>query len=412
MKLFRALAAAACLAFALPACDSGGDDTTGDEQNATAASGTFEIFKDQGGQYRFQLLAKNGERILASQGYTSRTGAKNGIKSVQTNGATKAKYTIETADNGEHYFNLKAGNGQVIGTSETYTTKSNAQAGVDAVIRALASASTADAEAGAARFETFKGQDNKTYFRLRAANGQIVLSSQGYASKSSAESGIATVKKNGIDATRFDVFEGVNGQHTFRLKAGNGQIIGRGEMYASKSNAFRATESIRDLIRELSAVGDATDTEVENEIVRAADGIWYSTEGDYPFTYVKASQSSADGITEELVREAFGALVDADEDADKPMASLYAMEESWEDWKNDKHACYDDGDTSPEYIEGCAKMRNFEQVLESNLRDVKVFYFGRIQRNGRVDGVAVSVFIVGYTPDGNLAGVKSLAIWT
>ena len=392
LNVFRALAAAACLAFALPACDSGDDDTTGDEQNATAASGSFEIFQSEDGQFRFQLLAKNG------------------IKSVQTNGASKAKYTVETADNGEFYFNLKAGNGQVIGTSETYTTKSSAQGGVDAVIRALASASTADAAAGAVRFETFKGQDAKTYFRLRAANGQIVLSSQGYASKSSAESGIATVKKNGIDASRFDVFEGVNGQHTFRLKSGNGQIIGRGEMYASKSGAFAAVERIRDLIRQLAAVGDVTDVDLQSEVTRVSEGLWYMSESDYPFSFVRATD--AEVVSEAAVREAFAAAVDADPDADKPMADLFSMQATWEEWKGQMHSCADPNDDSPEGLEQCSKMRNLEQVLESNLEDIQVFYFGADGAPGSVDGTAVSIFIVGTTPEGSLAGVRTIAIWT
>ncbi len=411
-RFFRALAAAACFAFALPACDSGGDDTTGDEQNATAATGSFELFQGDDGQFRFQLLARNGERILASQGYASRTGAKNGIKSVQTNGANKARYVVETADNGEFYFNLKAGNGQVIGVSETYTTKSNAQAGVDAVVRALASASTVDALAGAIRFESFKGQDGKTYFRLRAGNGQIVLSSQGYASKSGADGGISTVKKNGVDASRFDVFEGVNGQHTFRLKAGNGQIIGRGEMYASKSNAFRAAERVRELLRELTQVGDATDTDFQGEVSRASEGLWYTSESDYPFTFVRDEQSAEGGITEELVRDSFGALVDADSSADKPMADLFAMEATWDAWKGQLHSCADPNDDSPEGLAQCSKMRNLEQVLEANLHDVKVFYFGANGEPGSVDGTAVSIFIVGYTAEGNLAGVRTIAIWT
>jgi len=411
-RLFRALAATACLAFALPACDGGGEDTTGDEQNATAATGTFEIFQGADGQFRFQLLAKNGERILASEGYTSRSGAKNGIKSVQTNGANKARYAVETADNGEFYFNLKSGNGQVIGTSETYTSKSNAQAGVDAVVRALASASTADALAGAVRFETFKGKGGKTYFRFRAANGQIVLSSQGYASKSSADSGIATVKKNGIDASKFDVFEGANGQHTFRLKAGNGQIIGRGEMYASKSNAFRAAETVRELLRELTQAGDATDTDFEGEVTRSSEGLWYMSESDYPFTFVRNPSAENAEVSEELVRDAFASVVDADSDADKPLADLFAMEATWDAWKGQLHSCADPNDDSPEGLAQCSKMRNLEQVLEANLEGIKVFYFGADGEPGSVDGTAVSIFIVGYTPEGSLAGVRTIAIWT
>ena len=54
------------------------------------------------------------------------------------------------------------------------------------------------------------------------------------------------MKKNGVDASNFDVVEGANGQHTFRLLAQNGQVIGRGEMYASKSGALRGADTVRD----------------------------------------------------------------------------------------------------------------------------------------------------------------------
>ena len=57
-------------------------------------------------------------------------------------------------------------------------------------------------------------------------------------------------------------------------------------------------------------------------------------------------------------------------------------------------------------------MRNLEQVLEANLTDVHVFYFGANRSAGKVDGIGVSVFIIGRTPAGTLAGVRTLAIWT
>lgn len=409
MTLVRRLAAALLLAIAVPACD-GDTGPAADTQDATAASGRFETFVGEDGRHYFHLLAKNGERILASQGYATADAAESGIAAVKKNGADDARYAVLLADNGEHYFNLRSSNGKVIGTSETYVSKSNAERGVAAVKRAIAQAIEAEAEAGDVRFETVKGSDGKTYVHLRAANGQIVLQTQGYGSKTAAQKGIAAIQAAAVHADRFEVFEGEDGQHTFRLTATNGEILGRGEMYATKSNAYRAAARVRELVRELTAIDDPTDGELAGEVARVSEGLWYMSESDYPFTFVTADGAPPQEITEALVREQLGALVDADPDADKPMADLVSMNESWDEWKSAEHSCYDTSDETS--LAQCTKMRALEQVLEANLDDLRVFYFGSRGEQGMVDGIAVSVFIVGWTPEGTLAGVRTLAIWT
>ena len=405
-RFLRTLTAGFVLALATPACDTA---EVGDEQNATATAGRFETFVGEDGQHYFQLLAKNGEKVLRSEGYTSLASAKKGITSVKKNGTSASRYQIVEADSGELYFNLLATNGQVIGTSEMYASKSNAQKGVEAVIGALQNATSAAAEAGGTRFETFKGADKKTYFRLRAENGQIVLQSQGYSSKSAAQGGIDSVSENGLDASRYEIVEGVDGQHTFRLEAGNGQVIARGEMYASKSNANRGADRVREMLREMAGEGEATDEEIRVEVEAAASGLFYISESDYPFTYVNAAATGTD-VTEAAVRAAFASIVNADEDADKPMAELFAMESTWQEWKQAEHNCADPND--PDAMDQCNKMRSVEQVLESNLDGIKVFYFGGDGEPGSVDGIGVSVFIVGRSASGRLVGVRTLAIWT
>lgn len=408
MNRLRALACTLLMTFAAVGCDEGAE--TSDTQDVTSATGRFEIFAGEDGQSYFQLIAKNGERLLRSQGYASRSGAKSGIASVTKNGKLEARFELLVADNGEHYFNLRAGNGQVIATSELYTSEASAERGVDAVISALAAPSTADAETGT-RFETFVGRDGKTYFRLRAQNGQIVLQSQGYSSKSGAQGGISSVKTHGVDATRFEIFEGADGQHTFRLTASNGKIIARGEMYASKSNALRGADRVRELLREMAGKGEPSDSELQAEIERAVEGLTYMSESDYPYAFVEAQLGDPEApIDEATVRELFASVVEADPDADKPMAELVGEVRTWQDWKDAEHGCSDPED--PVMQELCVKTRGLESVLESNLSDVQVFYFGARGEPGSVDGVGVSIFIVGRTPAGTLAGVRTLAIWT
>ena len=83
-------------------------------------AGWYELGSNDKGQFSFVLKAGNGEVILRSEQYESKASAENGIKSVQTNSAVDARYDRKEASDGRAYFNLKAGNHQVIGTSQMY----------------------------------------------------------------------------------------------------------------------------------------------------------------------------------------------------------------------------------------------------------------------------------------------------
>jgi uncharacterized protein YegP (UPF0339 family) len=83
-------------------------------------AGKFELFKDKAGEFRFRLKAGNGETILASEGYKQRASAMNGIESVKKNAADDGRFERKDSTSGKPMFNLKAKNGQVIGTSELF----------------------------------------------------------------------------------------------------------------------------------------------------------------------------------------------------------------------------------------------------------------------------------------------------
>lgn len=240
------------LAFALTACgpaDATIDETTGEETGdisaELASSSRFETFKGKDGDFYFHLIAGNGEKVLQSQGYSSLSAAKAGVDSVKTNGLNAIRYLTREAVDGSHYFVLTATNGRIIGLSEMYASKSNAERGATTVQTVLKTVvATNPAAAGDTRFESFKGLDNKYYFHLKANNGQIVLQSQSYSSKSGATSGINSVRTNGANAARFEVRQAADGHSYFVLKAANGQIIGVSEMYESKSNAERGITAV------------------------------------------------------------------------------------------------------------------------------------------------------------------------
>lgn len=97
--------------------------------------GKYEVFKDRKGEFRFRLKAANGEKILASEGYASRSGALNGIKSVKNNARLKSRFDRRQAKNGKHYFVLKAGNHQIIGQSEMYNSTAAMENGIASVMK-------------------------------------------------------------------------------------------------------------------------------------------------------------------------------------------------------------------------------------------------------------------------------------
>jgi uncharacterized protein len=96
-------------------------------------AGWFELDKSKDGQFRFTLKAGNGEVILTSELYKAKPSALNGIASVQTNSPMDSRYVKASAKNGKAFFNLKAGNSQVIGTSQMYGSEAARDAGIASV---------------------------------------------------------------------------------------------------------------------------------------------------------------------------------------------------------------------------------------------------------------------------------------
>lgn len=96
------------------------------------------------GDFQFNLLADNNQVILTSQGYASKASCENGIESVRTNSADDNRFERLTASNGKFYFNLKASNGQVVGSSQMYESASGRDNGIDSVKRNAPTATVDD----------------------------------------------------------------------------------------------------------------------------------------------------------------------------------------------------------------------------------------------------------------------------
>ena len=103
-------------------------------------------------------------------------------------------------------FDLKATNGEVIATSEVYKTKASCLAGVKSVAKNAPVANVEDQtiegceKEKCPKFELYTDKAGEFRFRLKATNGQVIATSEGYVAKKSCENGIESVKKNAVDA--------------------------------------------------------------------------------------------------------------------------------------------------------------------------------------------------------------------
>jgi uncharacterized protein YegP (UPF0339 family) len=95
--------------------------------------GWFELKKASDGQFLFNLHASNAQVILTSELYKAKSGAQNGIESVQKNSPNDSQYERKTSTDGKHYFVLKAKNHEVIGTSQRYSSASAMEDGIASV---------------------------------------------------------------------------------------------------------------------------------------------------------------------------------------------------------------------------------------------------------------------------------------
>jgi uncharacterized protein YegP (UPF0339 family) len=95
--------------------------------------GKFVITKRTNGEFQFNLKAGNGQTILSSEGYATKKNCENGVESVRKNSQDDSKFDKKTSANKKFYFNLKATNGQVIGTSEMYESEASRDNGIASV---------------------------------------------------------------------------------------------------------------------------------------------------------------------------------------------------------------------------------------------------------------------------------------
>jgi len=107
-------------------------------------AGKFVMKRAKNGEFFFSLIAGNGENVGKSETYKARASADNGIESVKRNAPEMDRYVIKEGNDGKHYLSLKASNGQIILTGQGYSSESGAEKGREAIARAADGAAVVD----------------------------------------------------------------------------------------------------------------------------------------------------------------------------------------------------------------------------------------------------------------------------
>ena len=226
------------------------DDTSDADSNSTAA-GTFDLWQSTDG-WHFHLKAGNGSILLASEAYTDRTGAINGILSVENNGVDNTQYQVVQGASGKWLLHLVAGNNATISFSQTYSSKSNATRAVTSCVKAVTTyLDKQEANTTGARAQVDVGGTSQYRFNIFASNGEIVLSSEQYTTAAAAWNGAFAVQDAATTASNFSILQATDGRFYFNLTAQNGQIVGTSQMYTTKAAAQAGIASVTSTLAKL-----------------------------------------------------------------------------------------------------------------------------------------------------------------
>jgi uncharacterized protein len=229
-------------------CATSGDTEYGEEVDETAGSpGKLSLWESADGRFHFHLEASNGAILLVSEAYTSRTGAVGGVLSVLENGVDSARYEIAAATGG-YVVHLVAANRETIGSSEIYASKWGAQRVIAASVSSITAYLDRREAATGARLEVQQRATGAFHWDVRAASGEIVLSSESYTTEAAAYNGALAAQLAGQARGGYEVRESAAGSFYFVVKAANGHVVGTSELYAARASADAAIASLMGLL--------------------------------------------------------------------------------------------------------------------------------------------------------------------
>jgi len=253
MRSFQSLLTALVLASATLAGCAADGDSTASVDGESSLPGSIDLWQSSDG-WHFHVVAGNKQILLASEAYASRTAALNGVLATLNDGVDPASYQVLPAAHG-YLLHLVAGNNEIIGFTETYSTKSSATRAIGSCVRAVTSyLDKVQANTTGARVEVTPGAAGTFHWNLFAGNGEIVLSSEAYTTEASAWNGAFAVQDASQVATNFVVKTSTDGRFYFTLTAENGQVVGVSQMYTAKESAQRGIASVQTVLRGLDLI--------------------------------------------------------------------------------------------------------------------------------------------------------------
>ena len=265
----------------------------GDFKSGTVNGLSYKSWQSEKNQeYYFNFTNKAGKVILKSEGYTTKASCDNGIESVLKNANDPKRYERKVSKNGKHFFDLKAGNGQVIGTSALFDSEADMNAAMSGFLGGDASAvgvsKDAKADAGKASiatglssaggdkkeekddkkkekkeqaertyldngkypnnnitWETFQsGGNEKFYFVFKGSDDKVILINgdvRGYATKADLDQGVQDVIKFAPDIKNYEYKTTKTGKHYFYIKNAKDSNVARGSLFFDTEESMQAT---------------------------------------------------------------------------------------------------------------------------------------------------------------------------
>lgn len=257
MRKLNSLITVLALAFATTAavgCATTGQDEVSDADSNSTAAGTFGLWQSTDG-WHFHLKSGNGAILLTSESYTTRTAALNGVLAVENNGIDDAQYKVVQGASGGYLLHLVAGNNEIISSSQIYSSKSNATRAITSCVRAVTTyLDKQEANSTGARVQVEQGVSGQFRFNVFAQNGQVVLSSEAYSTAAAAWNGAFAVQDAATLETSFNVLGATDGRFYFTLTAQNGQIVGVSQMYTTTESAHSGIASVTATLAKLALI--------------------------------------------------------------------------------------------------------------------------------------------------------------
>jgi uncharacterized protein YegP (UPF0339 family) len=234
-SLWTALSLVLSLSIAAAAgCASSSDEALAEEDGEAEGAAKVTLWQSADGEFRFHVAAGSGQVLLLSDAYTSRTGAINGILSVLDNGVDPARYAVVPADGG-YLVRLVAANRQTIASSAVHATEEGATRAIAATVASITGyLDRREAATGGSRVEMIAGATGEFRFHVLGSDGEVLLSSESYASEAAAYNGALAVQQAGRSRAGYTVKQSAAGSFYFVLQAANGEVIGTSQMFAMR----------------------------------------------------------------------------------------------------------------------------------------------------------------------------------